>query len=175
MDLDLTADQNLAFLVLRLALGLMIIVHGYNKIFKGGKLAGTGRWFESMGMRPGRVHARLAAFSEVGSGLLLVLGLLTTLGAAALIGIMVVAFWTVHARKGFLITKEGWEYVALISVMAWVVAIVGPGEYSVDNALDIAGYWDGWKGLWIALILGVGGGVAQLALFYRPGSVRSDA
>ena len=71
MDLDLTADQNLAFLVLRLALGLMIIVHGYNKIFKGGKLAGTGRWFESMGMRPGRVHARLAAFSEVGSGLLL--------------------------------------------------------------------------------------------------------
>ncbi len=174
MDLDLTADQNLAFLILRLSLGLMIIVHGYNKIFRGGKLAGTGRWFESMGMRPGRLHARLAAFTEVGSGLLLALGLLTTLGAAALIGVMVVAFWTVHARKGFLITKEGWEYVALIAAMAWVAAIVGPGEYSIDHALGIAGDWDGWRGLWIALILGVGGGAAQLALFYRPGPARAS-
>ena len=173
MDLDLTVEYNLAFLVLRLTLGLMIIVHGYNKIFRGGKLAGTARWFESMGMRPGWLHARLAAFTEVGSGLLLALGLFTQIGSAALIGIMVVAFWTVHARKGFLITKEGWEYVGLIAAMAWVAAIVGPGEYSIDHGLGIAGDLDGWTGLWIALIVGVGSGVAQLMLFYRPSAARS--
>ena len=88
-----------ALLLLRAALGMMIFVHGYNKAFRGGKLAGTGRWFESMGMRPGKVHATLAAGTEMGVGVLLVLGLLTQLAAAGLIALMVVAFWTVTATR----------------------------------------------------------------------------
>ena len=40
-------------LVLRLAIGLTIAMHGYNKFFGGGRLPGTARWFESMGVRPG--------------------------------------------------------------------------------------------------------------------------
>ncbi|MYK74159.1 MAG: DoxX family protein, partial [Acidimicrobiaceae bacterium] len=55
-------------MILRAGLGMMIFVHGYNKAFRGGRLAGTGRWFESMGMRPGKVHATLAAGTEMGVG-----------------------------------------------------------------------------------------------------------
>ena len=45
-------------LLLRVVLGLTVAAHGYNKFFGGGKLAGTARWFDSMGMRPnGTIHA----------------------------------------------------------------------------------------------------------------------
>ena len=157
-----------ALLLLRAALGMMIFVHGYNKAFRGGKLAGTGRWFESMGMRPGKVHATLAAGTEMGVGVLLVLGLLTQLAAAGLIALMVVAFWTVHRDKGFMITGEGWEYVALIAVMGLVTAVLGPGRLSLDYEFEIAHRLDGKTGLGIALLLGVGAGAAQLLLFFRP-------
>ena len=157
-----------ALMLLRAALGMMIFVHGYNKAFRGGKLAGTGRWFESMGMRPGKVHATLAAGTEMGVGVLLVLGLLTQLAAAGLIALMVVAFWTVHRDKGFMITGEGWEYVALIAVMSLVTAILGPGRLSLDNEFEIAHRLDSMTGLGIALLLGVGAGAAQLLLFFRP-------
>jgi len=161
-------ELDVAFLVLRAALGAMIFVHGFNKAFRGGKLKGTAGWFNSMGMRPGHVHAALAAFTEMGVGVLLVIGLLTQFAAAGLIGLMVVAFWTVHRDKGFMITREGWEYVAMIAVLSLVCAIVGPGDLSVDAQLDIAADLDGWTGFWIALLLGLGAGTAQLLLFFRP-------
>ena len=159
---------DVALMIMRAALGMMIFVHGYNKAFRGGKIAGTGRWFQSMGMRPGKVHAALAASAEMGVGVLLVVGLLTQVAAAGLIGLMVVAFWTVHRDKGFMITGEGWEYVALISLMSLVCAMLGPGRISLDAELEIAHRLDGWTGLGIALLLGVGAGASQLLLFFRP-------
>ncbi len=166
--LDPTREGDIALMILRAALGMMIFVHGYNKAFRGGKLAGTGRWFQSMGMRPGKVHATLAAGTEMGVGVLLVVGLVTQVAAAGLIALMVVAFWTVHRDKGFMITGEGWEYVALIAVMSLVTAMLGPGRISLDAELEIAHRLDGWTGMWIALLLGVGAGAAQLLLFFRP-------
>ena len=168
LDNESTRVFDIALMILRAALGMMIFVHGYNKAFRGGRIAGTGRWFQSMGMRPGKVHAALAAVAEMGVGALLVVGLVTQVAAAGLIGLMVVAFWTVHRDKGFMITGEGWEYVALISAMSLGCAMLGPGRISLDAALKIANSLDGWTGLWIALLLGVGAGAAQLLLFYRP-------
>ena len=65
----------LGLLVIRLALGGMLAVHGLNKVFGGGGLAGTARWFEGLGLRPGWLHARLAAGNEIGAGLLMACGL----------------------------------------------------------------------------------------------------
>ncbi len=172
---DAARAFDIALMILRAGLGMMIFVHGYNKAFRGGRIAGTGRWFESMGMRPGKVHAALAAGTEMGVGVLLVVGLLTQLAAAGLIALMVVAFWTVHRDKGFMITGEGWEYVALIAVTSLVSAILGPGRISADAELEIAHRLDGWTGLWIALLLGVGAGAAQLLLFFRPPPPEPDA
>ena len=57
------ADQlNLALLILRLATGLMILAHGYNHVFRGGKIQGTGRWFASMGMKPPRWQKQLRSW-----------------------------------------------------------------------------------------------------------------
>ena len=54
-------------LVLRLALGLTIAAHGYNKFFGGGRLPGTAARFESAGVRPGFPGA-VAATTEVVAG-----------------------------------------------------------------------------------------------------------
>jgi putative oxidoreductase len=163
------ADQlNFGLLVLRVIFGLFLAYHGYNKIFGGGKLAGTARWFGSMGFRYPAWQARLAAATEIGSGLLFAAGLLTPLAAAGMIGLMAVAIATSHLKNGFFIFKpgQGWEYCASIAVVAFAVATMGPGEWSLDKAFDIS--FDGWSGALVAALVGLGGAALQLGAFYRP-------
>ena len=68
--------------MLRIVVGIVFIAHGYNHIFGGGKIEGTGRWFDSLGMKPGSLHAWIASLTELGAGALLILGLLTPLAGA---------------------------------------------------------------------------------------------
>ena len=171
--MELTTAANLALLILRVVVGLTLAAHGWNKFTGGGKIPGTGRWFDSIGMRPGRLNAYLAASTELCAGVLLALGLLHPLAAAGVIGVMTVAGWTSHRTNGFFIIKEGWEYVFVLSVAALVSATLGPGEWSVDEGLGIATDLDGMTGFLIALLGGVGGGIAQMLIFYRPSSVAS--
>ena len=67
----------LGLLVIRLGLGGMLAAHGLNKIFGPGGLNGTARWFEGLGLRPGWLHARIAAANEIGAGLLMASGLVS--------------------------------------------------------------------------------------------------
>jgi putative oxidoreductase len=119
------------------------------------------------------LQARAAAGTEMGAGLLFAAGLITPFAAAGMIGVMLVAGWVAHRKNGFFIVKSGWEYNAAIAIAAWGVATIGPGRYSLDNAFGIS--FDGWAGALIAGLLGVGGGIAQLAACYRPGKVSSAA
>jgi len=159
MPFGSATDLDLGLLLVRLALGPMLFVHGYNKVFGGGGLAGTAGWFESLGLRPGWLHARLAAFTELGAGTLMTLGLLNGLASLAFVGLMLVAALTDHAGKGYFIFKGGWEYVGLVALVAVGLAATGPGEWSLDHAfgLDLAGTW--W-----AVVAAVGGGLAAAGL-----------
>jgi putative oxidoreductase len=159
-------DLDLGLLVVRLALGPMLVLHGYNKAFGAGGLAGTTRWFEGIGLRPAWVHARVAAVTEIGAGVAMTLGLLTGLVSAAFVGLMVVAARTDHRGKGYFVFKGGWEYVLLVAVVAVGVAATGPGRWSLDHllGLDLSGAW--WA--LVAAVLGVGSAVAMLAVSYRP-------
>ncbi len=158
---------NAGLLILRVVFGLFLAYHGYNKFFGPGGLEGTARWFESIGMRWPKWQARLAATTEVGSGVLMAAGLLTPLAAAGMIGVMTVAIVVEHWKVGFFIFKpnQGWEYCASIAVTAFVIAMVGPGRWSLDHAFDLD--WHGWTGAMIAAVAGVGGAVTQLAICYR--------
>ena len=160
---------DLALVVLRVSLGIVFIAHGYNHVFGGGKIAGTARWFESLGMRPGQLHAWTASLTELGSGVLLLLGLLTPLACAGVVGTMVVALVTNHLRNGFFIFRpgEGYEYVLTLILVAIALAGIGGGEWSLDNALDVF-QPGGWLGLGIAAVAGGGGAAALLAVFWRP-------
>ena len=164
--------SSVGLLILRVVLGLTMAAHGYNKFFGSGGIAGTAGWFDSIGMRPGALHARLAAVTEIGAGLLLVVGLFTPLAAAAFVALMLVAAWTVHRGSGFFITNQGWEYNLVLAAAAVAIGALGAGRFSLDWLLfrhtGIQPYLRGWWGLAIALGLGLIAGIAQLAIFFRP-------
>jgi putative oxidoreductase len=159
-------DVDLGLLIVRLALGPMLVLHGWNKVFGGGGLEGTTRWFDGLGLRPAWLHARVAAVTEIGAGVAMTLGLLTGLVSAAFVGLMVVAARTDHRGKGYFVFKGGWEYVALVAMVAVGLAATGPGRWSLDHAfgLDVAGAW--WAV--VAAVLGVGAALGMLAVAYRP-------
>jgi putative oxidoreductase len=161
---------NLALLVFRVAVGAVMLAHGLNHIYGGGKIAGTARWFESLGMRPGIVHAWLASLSEVAGGIALILGLLTPLGGAAVIGVMLVAWITNHRGNGFFIFRpgEGWEYVMTLTFCGLALAVLGPGEWSLDEAIGWRDDLIGTTGLLIAVLAGGGGAALLLATAWRP-------
>jgi putative oxidoreductase len=162
-----TLDQlNFGLLVLRVVVGLVFAFHGYAKFFRGGRLEGTAGWFDGMGMRPGHVHARLAASGEVATGLCLALGLFTSLAGLGLVGLMSVAFWTVHKGNGLLITKNGWEYNLVLATIGVAVATIGAGEWSLDNALGID--LNGTAGFLISLGGGLALAAGLLGTCYRP-------
>jgi putative oxidoreductase len=117
-----------------------------------------------MGMKPGRFHATMAASTETFGGLALVAGLLTPLAAMAITGTMTVAGWVDH-RKAFFIFKGGWEFVFTLAAIAVALAVTGPGEWSLDNAIGLD--LDGWPALLIAGGGGLAAGAAFLAVFYR--------
>ena len=162
-------DQlDLGLLLLRLCLGLFLAYHGYNKVFGGGGLKGTSAWFGSIGMKWPAWQARIAAATEIGAGLLLAIGLLTPLAAAGVIGIMVVAIVVAHAKVGFFVflPNQGWEYCATIAIGALAVGTMGAGDWSIDHGAGIS--FDGWSGLALTAIIGIGGAFLQLATSYRP-------
>ena len=167
-DSSFTDHANLGLLVLRLCLGLFLAYHGYNKVFGGGGLKGTAGWFASMGMKWPALQARMAAATEIGAGLLLALGLLTPFAAAGVIGVMVVAIVTCHWKVGFFVflPNQGWEYCGTILLGALAVGTMGAGDWSLDHAFDIG--VSGWNSLLITAVLGIGGGLLQLATSYRP-------
>ncbi len=161
-----TGEFEVVLVVFRVIFGFVFALHGWGKVKNG--IGGTAGWFDSIGMKPGRLHAIAAASTEIGTGVLMMLGFLTSLAAAGMVGVMVVAGWTVHRHNGFMIVKDGWEYTFMVGLTAVLLAGLGPGGLSVDATLDIADELNGWVGLAVAVGLGVIAGVTQIVVFYRP-------
>lgn len=165
---------DVAMLILRVAVGGTFIVHGYNHAFGPGGLAGTARWFGSMGMKFAPVQALMSAAVEIAAGLGLVLGLLTPLMAAALISVCAVAIVTAHRKNGFFVFKDGYEYVLLLALICTAIAVAGPGAIAVDRWLGIDALSTGWAGAGIATLLGMGGAGLLLAVSWRPAAPQAQ-
>ncbi|MGC0367427.1 putative oxidoreductase [Rhodococcus sp. 27YEA15] len=160
-------DHDLGLFVLRLALGPMLVAHGWNKAFGPGGLQGTTSWFTGLGMRPAWLHARIAAASEVGVGVLLAIGFMIPLASAACVGLMVVAALTDHRGKGYFVFKGGFEYVVMVAMVAIAVVVMGPGAWSMDHVLGL----DNWSGVgWAsgAAVVGCLSALGFRSLAYSP-------
>ncbi|MFL5909398.1 MAG: DoxX family protein [Gaiellaceae bacterium] len=140
-----------ALLVLRIVPGLLFMGHGLQKLvparYSPPLLHATGPaqmagFFEQIGLRPGLLTATLAGLGELGGGLLIALGLVTPLAAVLLAAVMTTAILTVHLRKGIWSTEGGFEYPLVMLTVAYAVAAIGPGAYSVDSWAGI-GNWAG--------------------------------
>ncbi len=129
-------DVSLGLLLMRLLVGGIFIAHGAQKVlgaFGGPGLEGTAHFMGQMGIPAYLAYA--AAFTELFGGIALIVGLLSRLSALGLTITMGVAIVMVHLSKGFF-GPEGYEYPLLLGGAALVLFLVGPGRYSMDEALS---------------------------------------
>ncbi|MEU8075644.1 DoxX family protein [Catellatospora citrea] len=128
-------------LLLRLLLAALLFGHATQKLlgwFRGMGPDGTARIFEGWGFRPGRPMVLLAGACELLAALLLALGLVTPLAAAIVMGTMIVAAWP-NVPNGLWAHLGGYEVPFLYGAMALVVALTGPGAWSIDHAVGLDG------------------------------------
>ncbi|MDG3014067.1 DoxX family protein [Speluncibacter jeojiensis] len=159
---------DLGLLLLRIAIGGVLIAHGLQKLF--GWWNGPGiDGFRQVLVDAGYQHAHALAIAgpvtELVAGVLLVLGLLTPVGAAAAVGVMVNAWcFTQAAEPGFqFFVPKGVEYPTVVALGAAAIALTGPGRI----ALDYGRKWATrpFLGSLALLVLGVAGGVAMWVVF----------
>ena len=128
--------MNVGRILLRATVGAIFMEHGTQKLFGwfgGPGPDGTGQFFESVGLRPGRRNAIAAGTAEAGGGALLALGLATPVAAASLASVMLTALRTVVWRDGIKMGTGGYEVV--LGVAALAMADLGPGDWSLDALL----------------------------------------
>jgi putative oxidoreductase len=120
--------QPLALLVMRLALGVVMVGHGYHKVFGG--LHHHVQFVQSLGL-PGW-SAYLSAFAEFFGGLLVLIGLLTRAAAFAICVDMCVAIAKVHFHNG-LMAEHGYEFPLALAAIAFALIFFGAGPIAFDH------------------------------------------
>jgi putative oxidoreductase len=158
--------QDLGLLVLRAALGAVLISHGLQKAFGwwgGDGLEGFRATLTEAGYQHAGLLTYLGAGAQIAAGVLLVLGLFTPLAAAGALALLVngvlIAAET-QRREGalFLFGPGGLEGPLVLTALAAAIVLAGPGRYGFDAGR-------GWArrpfvGSLLALLAGAGGGVA---------------
>jgi putative oxidoreductase len=168
--------MKLGLALLRMIVGTLFMGHGLQKLagwFGGHGLAGTGAFFEALGLRPGKVQAAASGAAETLGGALLVGGLLTPLGASMISGSMLTAIRKVHAKNGLWVNNNGFEYNLVLLGIVFAVTDLGPGSWSLDEALGVRRRGPAWA---IAqLAAGAAGSAAAVALGERQGAAPADS
>lgn len=121
--------NDIAALVLRVSLGIVLIAHGLLKVMVF-TLPGTAQFFDSVGF-PGWT-AYPVTFLEIAGGVLLIGGIATRITSLALIPVLLGAT-SVHLGAGWVFNADGggWEYPAFLTAMLIVQALLGPGALAL--------------------------------------------
>jgi putative oxidoreductase len=134
----MTTSPSWVTVPIRLGLGVIFVAHGAQKVL--GSFNGPGlAKFTSFPapfpfMKPAWLWMGAAAFAELIGGLLVILGLLTRLGAFLLFCVMLTAIIGVHWPGFFMPT--GLEYPLALLAMSLALLISGGGMASLDLALS---------------------------------------
>lgn len=127
--------SNVVILLARIALGVTLFAHGWQKFFTNG-IDATAQGFDSMGVPVATASAVFAAVVELVGGALLIIGLLTPLVAVLVVVDMAGAFWFAHRAAGTIFVGEGgYELVLVLAAGAALVGAVAGGRYGVDGLL----------------------------------------
>lgn len=120
-------------LLLRIALGVVFVMHGWQKLAIYG-VSGVAAGFGQLGFPAPMANAVLITAVELIGGVLLLAGLGTRLVGAALAFAMLVATLTVHAAAGFFL-PSGYEFTLTLMLVSLALTQTGAGRYSVDARL----------------------------------------
>lgn len=123
--------QPLALLVTRIVLGVIMVVHGYHKVF-----GGLGHFAHSMNGLPPWV-GYVGAFVEFLGGMLLLAGFFTRCAAIAVCIDLCIVIWKVHLHNGMLGSPDhpGYESTLAAAAIAFALIFFGAGPISLDHVL----------------------------------------
>lgn len=119
---------------IRFCTGAVIVPHGYTKLFAGAMGAATGM-IAKLGLEPAGAWAHLVGVVEFAGGIMLAIGLLTRLAAAALIIEFAVIVFAVKYASGYFAFRGGFEFEALLGLLCVAIFFKGGGRFSVDRYL----------------------------------------
>lgn len=122
------------FLILRLAVGAVFAVHGWQKLTVM-SVGGVAGFFGSLGIPFPEIAALVVTLVELVGGVALILGLGTRLVGALLAIDMLVALLLVHLPNGFAVENGGYEFVLVLLAASLFFALSGPGRLSLDARL----------------------------------------
>ena len=128
---------DIALLVGRLILGVVLFAHGWQKLVIKG-IGGTYAWFQTMGIPLAIVSTSFVTVVEFVGGALLLLGALTRVVVALHLLVMIGAASFVHISHGLFAQDGGWELVGVIAACELVLAATGAGRFSVDHLVHRA-------------------------------------
>jgi len=123
----------IAYPMIRFVAGVMMIPHGYGKVFGG--IEGTTKFFASVGLEPAIILAWYIGLLELVGGICVALGFLTRFMSAQLIGLLAVATFYIHLPSGFIWIKGGYEYPLFWMVVMMAITIKGGEKLSLDNLM----------------------------------------
>jgi putative oxidoreductase len=123
-------NLDVALLILRLALAIVLLYHGIPKLLHFSAAVGG---FQTMGLPAPPLSAAFALLAEVVGGLLILFGVAVDLAAVLVIIDMLGAIALVHWANGFDFTKNGWEHPFTVLAMGLALALAGPGRMAVGK------------------------------------------
>ena len=126
--------REIAYTLVRIITGYIFFMHGWAKV-TGPGLTGISGFMAKNNLVPGGAFASAAMFLETVGAVCIIVGLFTRFFAAAIAIEMAIAFLVVHMSKGFSVGQGGFEYVLLLGIVLFAIAIRGGGPYSVDRMI----------------------------------------
>jgi putative oxidoreductase len=157
--------QDLGLLLLRVAVGVLLIGHGLQKAFgwwNGPGFGGFEKSLADMGFQHSEILTYVATGGQIAAGLLLVLGLFTPVAAAGALaylvnGVLAEAMVAHENARLAAFLTDGHEYKIVLICTVAAIILIGPGRYGLDAGR-------GWArrpfvGSFAALVIGVGAGV----------------
>ncbi len=127
--------QEWGITILRVAVGVIFLPHGGQKLFVWG-FGAVAAFLGELGIPMPMLAAVIVTLVEFGGGLALLLGVYTRWAAALLAIDMLVAILTVHIRHGFFL-PEGFEYPLMLLAANLALVFLGSGKCSVDEFLRL--------------------------------------
>jgi putative oxidoreductase len=122
--------QNCGLTVLRIVVGIVFLMHGYQKLFKIG-FGGVAGMFGHMGIPLPHVFAVIVTLVEFVGGILLIAGILVRVAAPLIACDMLVAILKVHWQHGFFSQNGGVEFPLTLLAAAICLTLAGGGSLSV--------------------------------------------
>ncbi len=126
--------RDIAYTALRVIIGFILLMHGWLKVGTYG-VAGVSGLMAKSGLEPAMAFAIAAMFLETVGAICIILGLFTRFFAAALAIELLIGLLAVHLKNGFEAGKGGYEYILLLGIVMFAIAIRGGGPYSVDRMI----------------------------------------